>query len=136
MYFSCRSLSILTILFTLFMIKAFYDDKESLEQIQKHAIKCPICSHFTNEQIDLSNPEQLHNFVVDTIKHENRNGHFTDSKVKKMLTTSRDQIIRGALLGALEGSPIGAIHGAIAWSLSGGIINGVGDIFGWKTRFF
>jgi len=118
------------------MIKAFYDDKHSLEQIKLHAVKCPVCSTFVEERIDLSNPEQLHNFIVDTVKHENRAGHFTDSKVKKMLATARDQIIRGALLGALEGSPIGAIHGAVAWSLSGGIISGIGDIFGWKVKFF
>ena len=133
MFFSCRSLFILTVLFTIFMIKAFYDDKYSLEQIKKHAEVCPVCH---NCNVDLSTPENLHNFIVDTMKHENRTGHFTDSKVKKMLATSRDQIIRGALLGALEGSPIGAIHGAVAWSLSGGIISGIGDILGWQSRFF
>ena len=136
MYFSCRSLFVLTMLFTIFMIKAYYDDKHALEQIQLHAEKCPVCSSFVEERIDLSSPEQLHNFIVDTMKHENRHGHFTDSKVKKMLNTSRDQIIRGALLGALNGSSIEMLHGGVAWALSSGIISGCGDLFGWKTRFF
>ena len=58
-----------------------------------------------------------------------------DSKVKKMLTSARDQIIRGAIMGGVEGSAIIALQSAITWSLTGGIMSGISEVFGWRTYF-
>jgi ribosomal protein S18 len=126
---------VLTVIFLIFTIKAFYEDNKAMQQISDRNHVCPICDNL-NHTTDLNNPEHLHKFIVEVIKHENHSGHFTDSKVKKVLSATRDQVIRGVILGGLEGSVVSAVNGAIAWALTGGIVSGIGDMLGWKTRFF
>lgn len=103
MKFSCLSITILTVAFVIFIIKAFRDDMKTIHELKSH------------QKLHTSNQ---------------------DSKVKKMLVASRDQVFRGALLGLLEGSPYAALSGAVAWSLVGGCVMGVGDLFQWNVKLF
>lgn len=134
MIISCTSLIILTVVFLIFIIRAFVEDKETLQKIQINSNACPVCLKLGGT--DINSPEGFHQSVIETIKYENHYGQFADSKVKKLLTAARDQIIRGAIIGALDGSPMGALQGALTWSMTGGIVTGIGDTLGWRTKFF
>lgn len=55
------------------------------------------------------------------------------SKLKKMLVTSRDGAIRGALMGCITNGSVAAFDGAVLWLLISGIMNGISDSIQWNT---
>jgi hypothetical protein len=54
------------------------------------------------------------------------------SKLKKMLLSSRDGAIRGALTGCISNGAIAAFDGALLWMLINGILNGVNEHINWN----
>ena len=133
MRYSLYAIAILLVIFLIFLAKAYIED----QQYYNHHIdgaKCPVCNNISI--MDCANdPQKFHKAVVDTMNYEQRYGRFADSKVKKILISTRDQVFRGILMGALEGNAVSALHGAVAWSLIGGIISCTGDLFSWQTKF-
>lgn len=132
---SCTGLVILLILFIVFLVRGYFEDREFMRRSeQQEAQGCSLCSTISGG--DLTDPKMFHKAVIETVKYENVNGEFAKSKVKRILTSARDQIVRGVIIGALDGSAVSALQGAVVWSLSGGIVSGIGDMFGWRAHFY
>lgn len=131
---SATGVFILLVAFFIFLTKAYYDDKRYMDKIINNDQECIVCAGIGAS--DLTDPKVFHSAVIDTVKHENRHGQFADSKVKRILTSARDMVVRGIIMGALEGSAENALQGAVTWSLAGGIVSGIGDLFGWRSKFY
>lgn len=130
---SCSSIVIMTLIFSIFLIKAYVEDANHMDLMVKHNSDCPVCQAISKR--DLSNPQVLHETIIDIISFEKSYGHFSESKIKKTLCNTRDQVIRGCVMGIVDGSLAGAFNGAILYALVGGIVSGTADLFGWKRGF-
>jgi hypothetical protein len=133
MKYSATAILIILVVFIIFLLQAYYEDQSYYEHHSDKS-KCPACQQIVLSG-NVTDPENFHKAVVETMAYEHQYGRFAESKVKKVLISARDQIIRGILMGALEGSAVSALQGAVAWSLTGGIISGASNLFGWKTKF-
>jgi len=131
MNFSYLSLFILLSIFIIFLVRAYYQDAKHIDKIKNNHEDCAACHY----GIDITDNAQFHKAVVDTIDHEHKHGRFAESKLKKMLTSTRDNILRGIFIGIIEGSALVALNNVVMFSLTGGIVSGVGELFQWQNKF-
>lgn len=111
-------IGIVLVLFIVFLIKAYISDQQ-----------------YFDLDTQPSQPTDFRTAVVETIEYENKRGQFAESKVKKIITSARDMVIRAAIMGVIEGSLKSGLQNAVVWSLAGGIVSGVSDLFGWNNKF-
>jgi hypothetical protein len=122
-----------TILFLFFLGRSYRDDRRYLDQIAATDDNCVSCRSAIEH---IRDPETFQTAVRETIKYENRYGQLADSKVKRMLVSSRDNVVRAVIMGALDHNPMAMLQGAVTWSLAGGIVSGISDVMGWSTKFY
>lgn len=124
---SCTWVISLLVIFTFFIVRAYLEDQDrELRQFMERK-QCSTCAEISKH--DTTTHEGFHAAVVATIRHEHTIG---ESKLRKIINSTRDQVIRGAIMGAIGGSAAEALHSAVTWSLVGGIVSGMGDLLQWK----
>lgn len=128
-----KGMIIVVALFLIFLAKAYFEDKKALNQLISSIEECPVCKK--NMMGDITDPHAFHTAVIETISYDVKYKTLANSKVKRMIITARDMVVRGAIMGVLEGSVMQAIQNAITWSSAGGIVSGISDMLDWKTEF-
>jgi len=126
---SCSWIVALVIVFVLFLIRAYFEDLKTEERRNRERVQCATCAALG--KLDTSTREGFHSAVATTVRGEVDHGVLSKSKVHALLTNTRDQIIRGAIMGAMGGSAAEALHNAVTWSLVGGIVTGCSDMLKW-----
>jgi hypothetical protein len=126
---SCNWIIALLIIFTFFLVRAWMQDREREEKREQERDNCSTCAAI--EQQNRGTKEGFHAAVVTAMKDEHAHGSLAPSKVERMLNVTRDQIIRGAIMGAIGGSAIDALNSAVTWSLVGGVVSGFSDVITW-----
>lgn len=122
---SCKWAIGLSVVFLLFLLRAYIVDTHREAMQASERITCSTCAAL--EKQPLGTPEGVHAAVVETMRNEQAHGVFSESRVKRLLNNSRDQFVRGAIMGALTGNPIDIVSNAITWSLVSGIVSGFSD---------
>lgn len=126
-------LIVLIILYIYFIVRAMKQDANAIEKINDKLIE-----YNSKREYLLNNPnipEKEHKIVIgEILKLEDDMKNTEHSSVKKILLSSRDGAIRGALVGAITSGSIAAYDGTILWLLLGGIMNGISDTISWDTR--
>lgn len=115
---SCKWVTALLVVFTIFLVRAWLLDRA--RDLDRANCALDIQNRDTNEG--------FHAAVVTTIKDESTHGTLSQSKVQHMLNVTRDQVIRGIIMGAITGGASDAIHSAVTWSLVGGVVSGFSDL--------
>lgn len=123
---SCNWAIGLSVVFLLFLFRAYTVDTHRETLQARDLVQCSTCSAIGNHPLDT--PAGVHAAVVETMRNEQAHGVFSESKVKKMLNNSRDMMVRGAIMGALTGNPVEIVSNAITWCLVSGVVSGISDI--------
>lgn len=132
MQLSCAWIVALFVILTLLLIRAYYEDLRTKERAEREMASCQTCREL--DGLNLTRKEGFHRAVTRTIEGELSHGQLSKSKVQHILTSVRDQVIRGALMGAVGGSMADLVSNAVTWSLVGGVVSGCSDILQWPTK--
>jgi hypothetical protein len=127
---SCSWIVALLLVFAIFLIRAYYKDCEMTERRERDRMDCKTCAALG--RLDTNTREGFHSAVSTTVRSEVDHGVLAKSHVRTLLTSTRDQIIRGAIMGAIGGGAAEALHNAVTWSLVGGIVTGCSDWLQWR----
>jgi hypothetical protein len=126
---SCSWAMALLIVFVIFLARAYYEDYKVEQQRERDRVECKTCTALG--ALDRTTREGFHSAVSRTVQSEVSHGVLAKSRVHTLLTNSRDQIVRGVIMGAMGGGVVEAIHNAVTWSLVGGIVTGCSDWLQW-----
>lgn len=122
---SCSWVLALVVVFLFMLARAYYEDYKIEQRRKQEQRECQTCDKI--KKFDTSTSEGFHAAVSATVRNEISHGALAKSRVHTLLTNTRDQVIRGAIMGAITGGASDILHNAVTWSLVGGIVSGVGD---------
>lgn len=126
--YNSKIITVLFIIFVIFLIKNYLDDQKVMMEIKKNK-EAQISKITLDPRVT-----DFNTAVVSAVNHEGSYGRLYDSKVKRMMISTRDQVTRGLIMGLLELNAVNALTYAVVWSLTGGVVTGVGEMIGWNPK--
>lgn len=117
---------IMIIAYIYLLIDSNETDKKSIKKMERI-----LDMQTVQPNIEILSPNE----VLEIVVSDQQLKDLKESQVQKMLTSSKESALSGAMFGLLLGGPVGMITKSLAWGCIGGIRAGVASKRKWNADF-